>query len=512
MSGIVTYNFSIETAKKFKAALDSEDDYLYLFIGRIEPWANEQSVPAQSNYVGNVDYDVWRDMFGLKRIIPGGISLATNRYNWSNNTLFTEYDHTDTNIFSSQYFVLSSANNVYKCLFNNSGANSTVEPTGTSTSVLTTADGYKWKFMYSLSSDDITDFVSTNYIPVKTLTADDSSLQWDVQQAAVNGSIQVIDVTTGGSGYVFTSNTLGFNAVSNSTTLVLRSNASGTDDIYNGSVLRITGGAGSGQQREIINYVGSTRTATVNAAFTSLPNTSSPYLISPKVTIYGDGTGATAYSNVVAGAISYVNIINEGSDYSTANVVITANSGSGAVATAYIPQNGGHGSNPVQELNGKNLMFNVTLERDEANTLPIVNDYRRFGLILNPKWANGSLCTTTTVSQTTKLNLSSVSSSGSFVLDSVVTGETSGATGRIVRFSNTNSSNTSGNLHVVLVSSNIAFSTGETVTSSGANGIIDSITAADLKPYSGEVIYIENRQAISRARDQDENFKLVFTF
>ena len=512
MSGIITYNFSIEQAKKFKAALDNEDDYLYLFIGRIEPWANEQSVPAQSNYIGNVDYDAWRDMFGLKRIVPSGISLGAKRYNWSNNTQYTQYSHTDTSIFNSQYFVVSSSNNVYKCLFNDGGANSTVEPTGTSTSILSTADGYKWKFMYSLDSDDIDTFVSTNYIPVKTLASDDASLQWDVQAAAVNGSIDIINVTSGGSGYVFTSNTLGFNAVSNSTTLVLRSNASGVDDIYNGSVLRITGGAGAGQQREVTNYVGTTRTITVNSAFTSLPNTSSSYLVSPKVSIYGDGSGATAYSNVVAGQISYVNIVNEGSDYSTANVIITANSGSSAAAVAFIPQAGGHGSNPEYELNGKNLIFSVTLERDEANTLPIVNDYRRFGLLLNPKWANGSPFTSLTASQTTKLNLSSVSSSGSFVLDSVVTGETSGATGRIVRFSNTNSSNTSGNLHLVLISANISFQTGETVTSSGANGVISSITQPDLKPYSGEILYIENRQAIVRARDQDENFKLVFTF
>lgn len=511
MSGIVTHNFSIEQAKKFKDSITNQTDYIYLFIGRIEPWDNELSVPAQSDYVGNVDYDVWRDMFGLKRILPSGVTLAARRNNWANNTLYTEYDHTNTTLFGDDYFVLSSSNNVYKCLFNNGGSNSTVEPAGTGTSVISSADGYKWKFMYSLSSNDRDSFLSTNYMPVKTLTADDSSLQWGIQQAAVNGSIDIIDVTSGGTGYVATSNTLGFNTVSNSTTLILRSNASGVDNIYNGSVLRITDGKGAGQQREIVDYVGTTRQLIVNTSFTTVPNTSSKYLVSPKVTVYGDGIGATAYSNVVAGAVSYVNIVTPGSNYSTANVIISANNGSGASAIAYIPQAGGHGSNPIQELNGKNLMFNVTLQRSEANTLPIVNDYRRFGLIINPLAANGSAWTSTVVSQTTKLNLTSVSSSGSFVLDSTALGETTGATAKIVRFANTNASNTSGILHVVSLSSNTSFTSGETVTSSGANGIISSITQPDLKPYSGEVIYIENRQAIARANDQDENFKLVFT-
>lgn len=511
MSGIVTHNFSIEQAKKFKDSITNQTDYIYLFIGRIEPWANELSVPAQSDFVGNVDYDVWRDMFGLKRILPSGVTLAARRNNWSNNTLYTEYDHTNTTLFTENYFVLSSSNNVYKCLFNDGGANSTVEPTGTGTSIITTGDGYKWKFMYSLTSDDRDRFLSTNYIPVKTLTSDDSSLQWDVQQAAVNGAIDIIDVRSGGSGYVATSNTLGFNTVSNSTTLILRSNASGADDIYNGSVLRITDGKGSGQQREVVDYIGTTRTLTVNSAFTTVPNTSSKYLVSPKVSIFGDGAGATAYSNVVAGAISYVNIVTPGSNYSTANVQVTANSGSGADVIAYIPQQGGHGAAPIQELNGKSLMFSVTLQRSEANSLPIVNDYRRFGLLINPLAANGSPWTATIASQTTKLNLTSVSSSGSFVLDSTITGETTGATAKIVRFANTNSANTSGNLHVVGLSADISFIAGETVTSPGANGVIGSVGQPDLKPYSGEVIYIENRQAISRAADQDENFKLVFT-
>ena len=47
---------------------------------------------------------------------------------------------------------MSSTFNVYKCLDNNGNAASTVEPTGTSSSILTTGDGYKWKYMYTLSA------------------------------------------------------------------------------------------------------------------------------------------------------------------------------------------------------------------------------------------------------------------------------------------------------------------------------------------------------------------------
>ena len=57
--------------------------------------------------------------------------------------------------------------NVYKCLDNNGGAASTVEPTGTSTSILSTGDGYKWKYMYTLSAST-NKFLSTDFMAVAT--------------------------------------------------------------------------------------------------------------------------------------------------------------------------------------------------------------------------------------------------------------------------------------------------------------------------------------------------------
>ena len=43
--------------------------------------------------------------------------------------------------------------------------------------------------------------MTTQYIPVKTLTEDDGSLQWQVQTAAVQGSIEAVFVMYSGSGY-----------------------------------------------------------------------------------------------------------------------------------------------------------------------------------------------------------------------------------------------------------------------------------------------------------------------
>jgi len=64
-----------------------------------------------------------------------------------------------------------------------------------------------------------------------------------------------------------------------STTITLKSTASATDDIYNGMYVTITGGTGAGQVRIIQDYVGSTKVATVDDPFTTVPTSASNYQI-----------------------------------------------------------------------------------------------------------------------------------------------------------------------------------------------------------------------------------------
>lgn len=64
-----------------------------------------------------------------------------------------------------------------------------------------------------------------------------------------------------------------------STTITLASGASSTNDAYSFAKITITGGAGSGQSRIIISYVGSTKIATVGQTWTTNPNNTSVYSI-----------------------------------------------------------------------------------------------------------------------------------------------------------------------------------------------------------------------------------------
>ena len=143
-------------------------------------------------------------MIGGKKITGNDIRHAIPRNNWATGTVYKQYDHRDTDMFNiaDPIYVVTSAFSVYKCISNNGGSASTIEPSAiNSQNTIQTADGYIWKFMYNLSDQDLLRFTTTNYVPVKTLSSTDGTLQWLVQENAINGGIHNIIVDNPGSNY-----------------------------------------------------------------------------------------------------------------------------------------------------------------------------------------------------------------------------------------------------------------------------------------------------------------------
>ena len=515
MAGIVTSNFRKHNAEQFYEAFsESDETRMYFFIGRSVAWGDEANPDVPVDSVQATEYDIWKTMLAMKKVQTADITYAVPRTDWANNTFYTDYDNTNASLVSNTFFVVSSDYNVYKCLYNNGanssvhGANSTVQPTGTSTSTLATADGYQWKYMYSISTADILKFLTTGYIPVKT----DST----VATAASNGAIDVIDIDARGNSYAGHVGTMF--SVTNTSVMVINTNASSTDNIYNGSVMYISGGTGSGQAKEIVDYTGSSRTVTLTSGYSVSPDADSTYVIGPKITVNGSGSGAEAYANVVEGGIgntvNKISMISTGSGYATANVTISANSshGTGATASPRISPPGGHGSNAVSELFGYNVMLNIQLSGSEGDTFPTAQDFRVFGIVKDPMLANGSPATASAYNQATTLTLTSVSGSGKFTSDELLTGGTSNAKGRVVSFANTNSANTAGTLKVTNVDG--TYSPTETITGGGSSitATVASVSSGSLKPYTGKILYVENRGSIQRASDQTEDIKIVVKF
>jgi len=216
MAAIITNKFRINNALQFYESFsEATATTYYLFIGRAHAWASDADVqgntitegtdaspPTPNDDISSEFYN-WDDMLGAKIIASTDVSYCIPRRNWTTGTTYDHYEHNisssntansgATNLFDSTFVVMNSAYAVYKCIENDSNTASTVEPTSTSNSIVTTGDGYKWKYMYSLTSAETLNFMSTDFIHVST----DST----VTAAAVDGALDTIEVVAGGSSY-----------------------------------------------------------------------------------------------------------------------------------------------------------------------------------------------------------------------------------------------------------------------------------------------------------------------
>lgn len=201
MPAVITDLFRISNAKTFVDSV-STDNY-FVTLGHVKAWPDDNNPPIPYDTIAASQVDAWKDMFAAKKLLASGVSQAIRRNNWTTGTVYAVYRDDAPGLDISQFYVFTSSSNVYKCLDNFGGAPSTVEPTGTGTSVITTADGYRWKFMYQLGSTQAANLLSLQFVPVQTLTSDDGSSQWLVQQDAINsqGTVTNAAVTAGGTGY-----------------------------------------------------------------------------------------------------------------------------------------------------------------------------------------------------------------------------------------------------------------------------------------------------------------------
>lgn len=397
---------NIMNAKAFINSLSAQDgrntknsNILYAVLGKNTEWADEPNPDVISQSVSDKHYGLWANAFGAKKINANDVSHVITRYDWTPGTVYSMYRDNDATLYSKAFYVVTDEFNVYKCLYNNNSSASTIKPTGFSITPFTSSDGYTWKYMYTINLTEQEKFSTASYIPVKTIQTSDgsaeSSRQLDVQNASVNGSIEIIEVNSVGQNYTSLDN--GFVEAGGKRTLSLSlagQTPSRIDNFYNGSSVYIISGTGAGQLRRIIDYSGSTRTLTVNSAFTTIANTDSRVIISPTVTIRGDGIGALAYSrvNTNTGGISNVSVIDTGTYYTKATALITANSlyGVGATANVIISPAGGHGLDPVRELGGDKVLLNVQIQGTEGTSvngkgfIPANTDFRTISILKDP--------------------------------------------------------------------------------------------------------------------------------
>lgn len=510
MPALLTKNFKILLAKQVYNMLDlssnsylptARRNYVYAFIGKALEWPN--GVPTPTEDVPTIN-EAHRKAIYAKQISLENASLVVERNDWVANTVYNTYD-SDTN-----FYVRNSKDQVFKCLSNVAvGTASTDQPelTLSSTSLeepyLKTSDGYKWKYMYTMTSLQKQRFLSDDWMPV--------AVNKFVKNAAQSGSIDIVTITNSGNNYTAGSVQPIITIDGDGTGAILKANVSspqtltGKANVLSTSV--VVTGNGTSFLTEIsigdtVNFGGVGKTIISLASDTSL-NVNSAF-----------ATSNTDLSiTTLGGKVQDIVIQNRGNDYTYADLIfedVAGGVGAGASATVSFAPFDGHGYDPIYELNATTIMFNVEFADDESGVLPVDNDFRQVSILYNP-YTYGTTKNATAQAYTMYTRITTSPGIGNFNNDETV-------------YQGTNLSNSTFRGDVIsfdevrnlLYLNNVRGTIQNNKSISGANtGAVRIINAYDnptLDLYSGKVLYISNKTAIMRDPAQTERIRFIMSF
>ena len=484
MAAIITNKFRINNAEQFVESFsESSATIYYLFIGRPHAWATDvdpqgvsvvegtDSAPPTPYDTMGAEFYAWDDMIGMKKIASTDVSYVIPRRDWTTGTTYDYYSHDiatgaaansgATNLFDATFHVVNSNNDVYKCIWNDANTASTTEPTSTSNSIATLADGYKWKYMYSLTAAEAINFKSTDFIHVST----DST----VSAAAVDGALDTVVVVAGGSSYTLSSG-------STITGIPIRGDGSG-------GVCSCTIASGA-----------------ISA-----------------VTVTTAGTGYTYAYIRSADVVSGTNAAGGGSGCNL-KVIIPPKGGHGYNA---VKELGGYFVMLNKSLTGLEGTSDITVSND-FRRIGVVRDPTNFGTstvssattLRNVKVAHGS-SSSGTFTADEEINQASTGAVGKVVeWDS---------TNKLLHYvqtrfpdvgtdSNGNATAFSGTNTITGQSSSATLSPSSSTSTVNSVALTSGYANSEIQPDSGDIIYIEQRSPIARAADQTENIKLIIEF
>tara|TARA_B100001057_G_scaffold499747_1_gene611595 strand:+ start:3802 stop:5265 length:1464 start_codon:yes stop_codon:yes gene_type:complete len=487
MPAIITNKFRVHNSEQFRESFsEAAPNTYYLAIGRPQAFATATRGDARTENEGtdaspitptdteNTQNFTYNDMLAAKKIDSGNVSIVIPRRNWTTGTVYDYYRHdygvyktgtTNSNnsnsgattLFDATFYVLTAARNVYKCLDNNGNAQSTVEPTGTSTSILSLADGYKWKYMYTLSAAQQANFLSTDFMAVATNSS--------VSSAAVDGAINIVKIKTAGSGGTdgtFTNIPIRGDGSSGVATVVVTS----------GAVTSVTiTAAGTGYTFGTISNA-----QIISAGSTNLVGAELDCIIEPK-----GGHGKNAIEEL-GGFFIMLNTSLEGTESANTGDVTVANDFR-KVALIKDPTSASSAATATTMRATKAIKItgdSGTFAADEKITQSTTG---AIGKVV--EWDSTNKILYYMQTRFTNEGIDSNGNKTAFSSNNTITGGTSNATG---------SPDTS---HTA-TTNNVVFSNG--------------YSASEIDAGSGQILYVENRAPITRAADQTENIKLIVEF
>lgn len=539
-----TTNFSYRNVNEFIDYVKSGQANLYAFVSRSQPWDDDTSPPSPILSQAE-QHQAWDDMMLLRRVRVNDIVPGIRRVSWISGTVYDEYDDT-RNLQNDNFFIFTEPeHNVYICIDNNNGAPSTSKPNHRSETVVEESDGYKWKYMTTISVSLLNKFLLNDYVPIEE--------NEEIVESASPGAIEHLKVENGGTEYpvnrsVNNANELPVFIEGNGAQVT---SARATVTVIQGSITSINvtdGGSGHfygpGVEFPVaIRQV--TANGTVQNAYGVATTDLDGIIDSISIRIPGSGYQQGEVTIVQSSAEGYaetddqgrvtnaeIRIGRSGTDFFKATAIVVADTGTGAVVRPIISPEGGFGVDQLKQLLAHTALISLEIDPEDVLDVISLNEFRRLGLIADPLEysddplssdglvdsdggvvydSDGEIAGTSLSSDSAdaKHRIVVTTSNDGFEEDETIVGETSGAVGlnttklnsNILRFNIDDS---------IINGDDVSFQVGEEIRglSSDQTAIVDSFIPPDVEKYSGEIYHINNIEPIIRNNDQ----RILVTF
>lgn len=229
MPAIIKDKTKYQSAADYRGLIAAGTTSLYYYFGNPVSWATypggsfNESTPPTPKDTQETEREIWDGIIGLKKVALADTKLGFRRVNWSSGQYYDMYreDYDGTvagvslagDITNTKPLSLARSNNVvlvdvvgdgttyrvYRCIDNRSNTTgnpiaSTTKPTHTTTTITTTADGYKWKYLGQLDSTDINEFLTSTVCPIPTT----------LSTATLSGGVSAVVMTNKGLSYTGT--------------------------------------------------------------------------------------------------------------------------------------------------------------------------------------------------------------------------------------------------------------------------------------------------------------------
>lgn len=463
MTAVVTDAFRKHLAELILSEItDTTDSSEYhIGIGKSDQYGDSDVVPSTFRTMRE-ERMMRANLQSIAKVASA--SLVIPRYNWSSGTLYDAWSDDQVGLPTNNYYVLTEDQEVYICLKqarNEFGipTTSTVQPSYSNAGAdqnfaFRTADGYVWKFCYQLSAVRSNNFLSASWMPIQNPA-------W--QEIGDSSSLNTFDL----------------------------------------------------QQLEVKNHA---RNGQVIGA--TIISGGSGYTSAPTVTINGDGRFAEATATIAGGTIVKIEMNNEsaafGRDYTYADITLSGGGGTGASVRPIIGPYKGFGRDIVSDLKGSSIMMNVKTSGSVGGDF-IANgtqDFRQILVIKNieNRDSDGVIFTGSSDKVLRKMQLTDAAEAVTFTSDTLIRGATSGAAAFIDEIDSDiiyyHQNEATGfkqfqNSEIIAESDGVGSGT---IASSGID-----ITQSDADPFTGEIMYMENRARVIRDLTQEEDIKVIIS-